>query len=259
MTGTSFQSAGNSMHLLRSPLGQRSPISRKTKEAPLDYQIVTNRWERLSAYRLVYDTYLKRGLIPPNHYRLRVTPYHLLPTTQTFIAVQDERIICSVSLIGDGQLGLPMESVYSEEVTSARAQGLYVGEVSCLASRHEDFRQFLPIFVQLTRLMAQHARGQGMDQFLIAVHPKHARFYERFMGFEQIGPLRQFPAVQDAPAVALCLDFARIDRERPKCWNDFFGSPLPKSKLEFEPISPEEVDYFRPAAKVNEIHVLVSA
>jgi hypothetical protein len=246
------------MHVLHSPKRQRTH-SHKVKESPLDFRIVSNRWERMTAYRLVYDTYLRRGLISPNHYRLRVTPYHLLPTTHTFIAVQNQQIVCSVSLIGDGQLGLPMESVYSEEVGQARANGLYVGEVSCLASRHEDFRQFLPIFVQLTRLMAQYARGQGMDQFLIAVHPKHSRFYERFMGFEQIGPLRQFPSVQDAPAVACCLDFARIDRERPNCWNDFFGTPLPKAKLQIQPISQDEVDYFRPAAKFNEVHVLITA
>lgn len=242
-----------------SPERAASPYAHGDEESAIDYRIVNNRWERLAAYRLVYETYLNRGLIPPNHYRVRVTPYHMLSTTQTFIAVRNQQIICSVSLIGDGELGLPMESVYTEEVENARSQGLYVGEVSCLACRQNDFRQFLPIFVQLTRLMAQYARSHGMDQFLIAVHPKHARFYERFMGFEQIGPLREFPSVQDAPAVACCLDFARIDRERPKCWNDFFGTPLPESKLNLKPISSEEVDYFRPAAKMNETHYFIMA
>ncbi len=242
-----------------SPRSVFFPCALGENATELDYRIANNRWERLAAYRLVYETYVNRGLIPPNRYRMRVTPYHMLPTTQTFIAVRNQEIICSVSLIGDGELGLPMESVYSEEVSQARSQGLSVGEVSCLASKQDDFRQFLPIFVQLTRLMAQFARRNGMDQFLIAVHPKHARFYERFMGFEQIGPLREFPSVQDAPAVACCLDFARIDRERPKCWSDFFGVPLPVSKLRLQPISEEEVDYFRPAAKMNETHFLVTA
>lgn len=247
------------MHLTLSPEKVFSPYEREETASGLQYRIVKNRWERLGAYRLVYETYLNRGLIPPNRYRLRVTPYLMLPTTQTFIAVRNQEIVCTVSLVGDGELGLPMESVYFQEVAEARAKGLYVGEVSCLASRYADFRHFLPIFVQLTRLMAQHARRHGMDQFLIAVHPKHARFYERFMGFEQIGPLREFPSVQDAPAVCCCLDFARIDRERPKCWNEFFGTPLAPSKLDSHPITQEEVDYFTPAAKMNEAHFFIMA
>ena len=107
--------------------------------------------------------------------------------------------------------------------------------------------------------MAQHARQNGMHQFLIAVHPKHARFYERFMGFQQIGPLRDYPNVQDAPAVACCLDFARIDRERPNCWNDFFGSPLPQSKLIACPMSVDEIEYLRPAAELTESHHFITA
>lgn len=229
------------------------------RDIDLEYRIANNRWDCLEAFQLVYETYLNRGLIQPNHFRLRVTPYHLLPTTQTFLAVQNRKVICCVSLIGDGELGLPMESIYDREVDEARSQGLYVGEVSCLASTQSDFRKFLPIFVQLTRLMAQHARNNGMHQFLIAVHPKHARFYERFMGFQQIGPLREYPNVHDAPAVACCLDFDRIDRERPKCWNDFFGTPLPESQLIACPMSADEINYFRPAADLYDSHLLISA
>ena len=224
-----------------------------------EYRIANNRWDCLAAFRLVYEMYINRGLIEPNHFRLRVTPYQLLPTTQTFLAIQNQKVICCVSLIGDGAMGLPMESIYHEEVSRSRDQGLRVGEVSSLASRHTDFRKFLPIFVQLTRLMAQHARLYGMDQFLIAVHPKHARFYERFMGFQQIGPLRDYPNVQDAPAVACCLDFKRIDRERPNCWNDFFGSPLPQSSLIACPMSVDEVEYLRPAAELTESRQFITA
>jgi hypothetical protein len=133
-----------------------------------------------------------------------------------------------------------MEAIYSEEVGQSRSQKLFVGEVSSLAGCTGEFRSFLPLFVQLTRLMAQYARSQGMDQFLIAVHPKHAGFYERFMGFEIIGPVREYPFVQNAPAVACCLDFHRIDRDRPKCCYDFFGTPLDPDQLKVEPMEEEE-------------------
>jgi hypothetical protein len=141
-----------------------------------------------------------------------------------------------------------MEAIYKGEVAQARQQNLKVGEVSCLAGCPGDFRRFLPIFVQMTRLMAQYARKNGMHQFLIAVHPKHAGFYQRFMGFEKIGPVREYPSVQNAPAVACCLDFDRIDRERPKCWQDFFGTPLKSSRLKTIPMTDQEFKEYQMVA-----------
>lgn len=223
------------------------------------YKIAENLRERKAAYRLVYSNYLTKGLISPNRYGLRVTPWHLLPTTNTFIAVQDDQVVGTVSLIGDAGLGLPMEAIYPAEVEAARIQGLYVGEVSCLATQGTGFREFLPIFVELTRLMAQHARATGMDQFLIAVHPKHGPFYKKFMGFEQIGHLTEYPSVNNAPAVAYCLDFAHIDRQRPACWERFFGTPLPLDDLQSQPMSDAELDYFSPITELAEHSELVCA
>ena len=43
---------------------------------------VSSQKELLSAFRLVYEQYLRLGLMKPNLHRMRVTPYHLLPTTE---------------------------------------------------------------------------------------------------------------------------------------------------------------------------------
>jgi hypothetical protein len=235
--------------ILARPIRSSQPALNKP---PIEFRIANSPWDRMSAFRLTYEHYLQAGLIRPNPFRCRVTSFQLLPTTQIFLAVQDEKPICTVSLIADGALGLPMETIYSQEVERSRSAGLFVGEVSSLAGCTGDFRSFLPLFVQLTRLMAQFARKQGMDQFLIAVHPKHAGFYERFMGFEIIGPVREYPFVQNAPAVACCLDFNRIDRDRPKCWYDFFGTPLPESALQVGPMDEEEFKTYQLVADFYE-------
>lgn len=211
-------------------------------------RIARTQRERRSAFKLVYDRYLQAELIQPNSAGIRVTPYHLLPTTNVFIATENARTICTVTLIGDGQYGLPMESIYHEEVKDCRRRNLYVGEVSCLAFEPMPLNRFLVVFMQLTRLMAQHARAYGMDQFLIAVHPQHSRFYQRFMGFEQIGDLKTYPSVRDTPAVACCLDFARIDRDRPKCWSAYFGTRLSADELVSYPMTDEECRQMRPIA-----------
>ena len=46
--------------------------------------------------------------------------------------------------------------------------------------------QFLPIFVNLNALIGQYGRYNGMDQLLIAVHPRHERFYKRFFAVPEL-------------------------------------------------------------------------
>lgn len=229
------------------PLTRPRPTTRPNP-SHIRYKIAESREERTAAFRLIYEKYLRSGLIDPNRYRLRVTPFHLLRTTNVFIAVSADEILCTVTLIGDGELGFPMERVYPDQVADARRRGMFLGEVSCLACRNMRPRQFLPIFVQLTRLMAQHARAYGMDQFLIATHPRHARFYQRLMGFRQIGGKREYPSVRNAPAVAFGLDFSEIDRKRPACYERYFGTPIPIGELRPRPMDPADVRWFRPMA-----------
>lgn len=210
------------------------------------FKIASSMAERRAAFRLVYRSYLRARLIDSNPHRMRVTPFHLLPTTAVFVAKLRNRVISTVSLVADAEMGLPMETTYPDVVAELREQGLRLGEVTCLADRRHDFRGFLRHFCQLTRLLAQYARRQGLDRLVVMTHPKHARFYRRTMGFAKIGGLAQCPQVRDNPAVALSLDFAGIDRERPVLYEAIFGHTLPAQQLEPQPIPPVERDYLEP-------------
>jgi hypothetical protein len=225
--------------------------------AETQVRIARTRRDRTGAFELVYRKYIEAELIHYNPFRMRVTPYHLLPTTNMFVASEEGRVICTVTLIGDGELGLPMESIYPAEVLDCRRKNLYVGEVSCLAFERMEMSKFLLVFMQLTRLMAQHARSYGMDRLLIAVHPQHARFYQRCMGMEQVGPLKTYPSVQNAPAMACALDFAAIDRNRPRCWTSYFGTRLPESEILSHPMSDREIAWFGPIAEMAGAKVAV--
>ena len=229
------------MSIVHQSVGQRP-----TSTADIVYKIAATQQERSAAFRLVYESYLQAHLGEPNPYGMRVTPYHLLPTTEIFLAQVEGEAVSTVSLVTDGELGLPMESVYRKEVALRRERGLLLGEVSCLSDRRSHLRRFFPVFLRLSRLMVQYARKQGLDELLVAVHPKHARFYRRFMDFETIGEETAYPAVRNSPAVALRLDFARIDRERPESYDTFFGRPFPDEQLQPQPISQAQRDYFGP-------------
>ncbi len=225
--------------------------------AEIEYRIAATRAERESAFKLVYQSYRDAGLSEPNRFGLRVTPYHLLETTEVFIAQLRGRTVFTLSLVIDGELGLPMESVYGTEVETLRQEGFLVGEVSCLADRRTQFSGFFPVFVRLCRLMAQYAWRRGLSGLVAAVHPRHARFYRRFMHFEPLGGWRSYPTVRNRPAVALILDFDRVDRERPKSFDTFFGQWLPDEMVVSRPITPAESAYFAPMVDHHERFVAI--
>ena len=152
-----------------------------------------------------------------------MTPYHVLPTTETFIAEYDGNVIFTMSLVIDGALGVPMEHVYGEEIAALRRRGLRFGEISCLADRRASLVRFFPIFLRTSRLMTQYAHRQGLDAVLAAVHPKHARLYQRGTSiFERSATSKNTPRSATIPAVALWAEFARLERELRRaiwqCW-----------------------------------------
>jgi len=228
---------------------------RQTSRPEIAYRIARTMTERLAAFRMVYRNYLRNGLIAPDNNQIHLTTYHLLASTNEFIAVSREEVIGTVSLIGDGELGLPMESIYPEPVQEYRKQGLKIGEVSCLAIQQDHSQNFMNVVVGVTRIMSQFARANGLQKLLIAVHPKHAQFYKRLMGFEQIGPKRSYPNVQNAPAVAYSLDFKKIDAERPPCYDRFFSTAIPEAELRPSPMQNPDIEFLLDLMDLSEVCV----
>jgi hypothetical protein len=227
-------------------------VARVRAFSDVQFKIASTREEREAAFHLVYNSYLKAGLGEANYYQMRVTPYHLTDRSEIFIATRRGEVIFTMTLIMDGpELGVPMESVYGEEVERLRRQRLWLGEVSCLADCQRHTKEFFPIFLATSRLMVQYARCRGLDALIAAVHPRHARFYHRFMDFQFFGLWKTYPTVLNNPAVALWLEFARIDRELPKQYQFFFGEKLPTTHLHPNPITDEDREHFCPMIDPN--------
>jgi hypothetical protein len=209
--------------------------------AGIQYGLARTTEERLGAFRLVHLAYLRAGLGQPSPLSLRVTRHQIQPQSQIFVGAVGGEVVTTVSLIGDGPLGLPMETMFGPEVAELREQGERLSEVSCLADRRQDVRRFLPAFRDMTRLMAQFARYEGIGNLLITVNPRHVKFYTHYLGFVPISRrITDCPHVQNHPAVALRLEFARIDRDRPVCWDQYFENWIPRSELAPYRIGPYE-------------------
>lgn len=207
-------------------------------------RVAATRDDREAAFRLIYKAYERAGLCEENCSQMRFTPYQLLSTTDLFVAQLRGETISTMSLVHDGELGLPMESIYPEEIRRRRAAGVHLAEVSCLADRRSGDRRFLGVFCDLARLMAQSARYQQADQLLITVHPRHAGFYRRYLGFRVIGSRRDYDLVGGNPALPLCLDLNAVHENSPARWEKFFGKALAPEVIRSRPISAADRAYF---------------
>jgi hypothetical protein len=212
--------------------------------ADVKIKVAVSRSERQAAFELVYRSYLRSGLCGENEHGLRCTHYQLLPTTDIIIAQLRGQAISTMSLVRDSEFGLPLEQVYPAEVAARRAAGQRLAEVSCLADRRQDPARFFGLFREMGRLMAQLGRRTGVDELLVAVHPRHAPLYRRYMAFVPLGDRREYPTVQGNPALALTLNFARAQRESVRSWQEFFGEPLPDEVLRTCPITVADREYF---------------
>lgn len=191
-----------------------------------------------SALGLVYQAYHREGLIAPNRYEMRVTPFHLLGTTEVLVAKSQGEIACTLTLVRDGKLGLPMESVFGSEVAIRRELGVRCAEATCLADRRANPERSFPLVSKLMSFIIQCAAYRGVDELLIAVHPRHAPFYEKYLGFDLINDVEQrYEAVCDNPAVALSLDIQRLQMSATPAYRRVFGKPFSNDRFHRQPLS----------------------
>lgn len=232
---------------------RRAPVE-PDSQTGLDYRLARQSAERMGAFRLIHDAYVRAGLGHATETGMRVTPYQILSTSQIFVGMLEREVVSTVSLIGDGELGVPMDVMFREDVDELRRAGRRVAEVSCLADRRRDSKRFLSSFRELTRLMAQYARSEGIDTLLITVHPRHAKFYAHYLGFETLTErVAECPHVEDRPAVALQLNFAHVDEHRPRCYDHYFGEWLAAEELRPYRMDPAELSFLKGVTTAAEI------
>lgn len=187
--------------------------------------------EWMKALRLVYQVYQRAGLWGSNRYQLRVTPYHLLPSTDVFIATEQGAVVATATLVRDGLLGVPAELVYPAEIKEQRKRKCVFGEITCLAMA-QGGQSDLRLFLALLRLVLQYARfTEHLEEVVFAVHPRQVVFYQRVLGCEAIGDVRESPGLYPGPMVLLVLDMRSLEIKHPRAQEAFFGNRLAPEQL----------------------------
>ena len=154
----------------------------------VEYKIASSREEIEQSMAFVYKEYLLRGFILPKYYRsgLRITLHHVLPGTTTFVGLKNKKVVITNTLIPDSPLGLPMDTVYKEEVDKLRRAGRKVAEGAYLALNSDlfgrglfsmfNFRKIDFLFTMF-KLLLDYASGVGsFDDICLVTNPKYMIF-----------------------------------------------------------------------------------
>lgn len=159
--------------------------------------------------KLVSGMYGARGLMST-----RPPPSQPRPEEVTLAASSGHDVFGTLTLGVDSGAGLLADALYQAELDALRSRGSRLCEVTRLALAPQlSCPEVMATIFNIAFLLASevHART-GM---LAEVHPRHAGFYRRAMGYRVVGPERICERVR-APAVLmhLCLDYARAQIRR---------------------------------------------
>lgn len=210
----------------------------------IDFFLIRSESGLQKAARLVFEEYRIDGYIDQKKrdQSTEVSRYNLLSTSATILARCDGEALATITVVGDGELGLPMDAIYKPEVDSLRSKKLIIAEISQLAVKRNSEqgeriakklgKLFFPL--SLFRIIFYYAKCRGINTFGITVNPKHDKFYES-LGFYALGEAKAYAAVNGAPAVAKALDLEAAFSESGRqnvLFREILKNPLENSILE---------------------------
>lgn len=170
---------------------------------------------RHAALDLVLEHYKRCGYVAPDATYTHVHRFATVPGSTTFVICDDENaVLATATVVPDGPWGLPMDSIYREELNALREEGRVLCEGIGFASRVLESKATLKHILTLTRAVMWYSFRVGRTDLVVAVNPRHVGFYARLLPFQIIGPERQYQTVRGAPAVPLRLDLLALPDER---------------------------------------------
>ena len=156
-----------------------------------------------SANLLIRKMYSWRG------YETHASTVNHAPNNICLSVFSAEHAIGTLTLGIDSAEGLAAGAMYPYEIAQLRAEGRVLCEITKLAvDQSISSRTVLASLFHIAYIHAQHLNG--CTDILIEVNPRHVPFYQRMLGFRQVGNERQCPRVK-APAVLLRLETAYVE------------------------------------------------
>lgn len=195
--------------------------------------------EYAQASRLLFESYTDCGLIAHRGVRVRINAFLAMPGSMRLVAVKQGKVIGTVSLVPDEDLGLPMDDTYGEEVAVLRQQGRRLVEVGALAIDKAYRHSGLALL--MCKGVYWLGKSMGATDLVAGVRPMGEVIYRDLICFERLGPPRHYAGLKsDVVTVAQRLDLQQ-STERLKSafarsktfntWRYFYETATPQLQL----------------------------
>ena len=147
------------------------------------------------------------------------------PNRITLLAFGGDQIAGTLTLGLDSPDGLLVDDLYKAEIDTLRESGRKVFELTKLAvDQHIRSKRVLASLFHIAQIYGRSILGY--TDVVIEVNPRHTLFYEKMLGFRQLGKEKTCARV-NAPAVLLRLELDYVDLQIKK-----FGGQMEKAKAE---------------------------
>lgn len=136
-------------------------------------------------YRLLYECYLEQGYLPAtSENSLRITKYHLMPTSTMFVVKDGPQVVATLTHVIDSKLGLPGDTAV--DLKDVKRTSSRVAEISALAIK-KGYRRQHSIMFALTRLVYHFSvQYAGCDTWVICVSSYVDLYYRSLFFFKRI-------------------------------------------------------------------------
>jgi hypothetical protein len=217
----------------------------KIKGSQIAFKVAETIDEKESAYRLVYEEYVKRGFVSPSNEQIFTSIYQLLPNTTTYVGKINEEVILTLTAIADSPIKLPMDDLFPDLLDKLRNDKRQLAEFNILAVKTDVFkhgsfavkyRNKMASLFSLFRLSARHMiRTHAVTDIVICVPPFYDKLYQ-YLCFETIGEPRRHKNWNNKSMIPLRLNLEKVRSPRfakQACrlclWRYFFRVALPKN------------------------------
>lgn len=200
---TSHQSALN--YLLRKNDGKEKFLLQRDD---LSIYLVRSLKQKIRVNTLLKNQYAAKGYRTESASVFSHNPYQF-----TFEIRSKNQLTGTVSLIVDSDHGLNADQQYKFEIDTFRRKNSArkVSEVSKLAIQHNsDYMKIFGLLFHTAFICAYSVHG-SQDMF-VEINPRHAPFYERMLGFKQVGEDQICQRVE-APVKLLHLDLENVNKQ----------------------------------------------
>jgi hypothetical protein len=137
------------------------------------------------------ETFNNASMLVQKRYAWRGFPKAQLkkyPNRITILSFHQEKIVGTVTVGYDSEEGMLADEIYKPEIDALRAQGRRVGELSKLAiDENIGSKQLLASLIHIAYL---YGVIHECTDAIIEIVPRHKAFYEKMLGFKQIGEER---------------------------------------------------------------------